>query len=327
MKIVQVINNAGQTNGQGLMWDSVSNEVSTLQWAWPASSNRNRIVDRVRAAGDAIGVRWQQRESDGNSFLDRQFVSFVGATPGAIESAIPAADAVPYYDGIVSWLADKAFTIASRLSSYAVYDFTGPASCVVGALGSFPYDGGGLSGVNYSDGSLRLVSINVGTATMYLSTPLDGSPLNMAASLPLTLPVAPSATNREAIAAGCAQLLRLFAAAPGTPIKSPAWQMYRFSSSEYDTRTLDDQSSFSPNSAGDSRVQFVERDQQSGADVAVTLMVDPAGIIKSAESVPVQAVDVSIFSRWYLIGDDGSPPLVKNFWRNFVRSFEDLDAA
>lgn len=327
MKIVQVINNAGQPNGSAIMWDSASNEVTSPQWAWPPSSNRNRLKDRIRSAGDVIGVRWQQRESDGNSFLDRQYVSAVGAVPGSIDLTTPPANTVPYYDGIVSWLGDKMFTVANRLGVYAAYDFTGAPGYVVGALGNFPYDVGGLSAFGYADGAIRVMSVDATAGIMYLSTPLDGSALNKAVTLPLVMAVNPNASAQQAIADGCAQQLRLLAAGTGVAVIGTAWQMYRYTASQYDARSQDDHSSLLPSLTGDSTAQFVDYDQSAGIDIAVTLKVGLNGNIKKTEIVPIQGVDVSLFSQWYMIGGVGSSPPVQNFWHNFVRAFEDLGTA
>jgi hypothetical protein len=328
MKIVQVVNNAGQTNGQAVVWDSITNEARTLVWAWPGSSNRLRILDRLRQSGDVIGIRYQQRESDGKNYLDRQFASEAGVVPGAIDLSNPAANTIPYDSGgVICPGGDKIACIVSSLSVYSVYDFSAEMTCTVGALGSFPIGVGGVSGITYADGSLRLVTINEGSGMMYLSSALDGSSLNTASSLALTIPENTDATVREAVAAGAVQLQRLFASAAGTPTSGTGWQMYNYGSASYSTQVMEQQSLISFSAGSDSTVQFVEFNQQTSQDVAMTISVNGSGAFTVDEETPVSGVNIELPNQWYLVGGGYTPPTVENFWHNFVRAFEDLSAA
>ena len=191
MKIVQIINVSGQVNGHAKTWDSTSNEVSDLYWAWPDGFNRTRVVDRLRLDERAMGFSFTQSEADGKNYLNYAYTSTAGPAPSDIVQDEPTTP-FPYHQGSFSAGGNKMYSFFAWRGQYGVYDFTEDAPTLTfGAIGSFPYNSGGLTSFEYADGSTRFITI-LDDGLMYLSTPLDGGELNTAVTLAYDIP--PSAS-------------------------------------------------------------------------------------------------------------------------------------
>ena len=85
--------------------------------------------------------------------------------------------------------------------------------------------------------------------------------------------------------------------------------------------SVTDHSVLTTNADGTFLIQFVK-----SSTLATTISVSASGSITAAESVTVSGVEPTIFNNWYIEGLS-APPVIEPFWTNFVRAFEDLDAA
>lgn len=327
MKIVQILNESGQINGHSKAWDSATGSVEEKVWAWPYGTTPGRVAEMLRTSGGVMGLTYHQMESDGRYYIDSAYTAVAGDSPGPITD--PAV-------GYLTPFAQNNFMIGGTViialldwrSQYVVYDFAADIPVIkIGAIGSFPASISGLTTVSYTDGATRLVAMSGDTALMYLSTPLDGSTLDLAASLPIAVP--PSSPTDYAdisiqTAYGATQLANIIAAGSGTPVWGDGWMVGN--DPGYPglyARSLTSQSVVAPLPGNSIRVEFVTG---VDGDQAVTLIVDAAGSITEKSVVAVSGVSVSGIDKWFVMGPTGvTPPAVTPpFWRSFVKTFEQI---
>lgn len=325
MKIAQILKASGQTNGHSMTWDSTTRLVKEEVWAWPSGVNPNRVTEMFRTTGKVMGLTWFLMEADGRYYLNHAYTATAGDIPTAITELVPQ-HLVPFDQNNFLISSTLVVAILSWRSQYAIYDFSADTPAIsFGTIGSFPYDIGGLTVVSYADGMTRLIAMSGDTGLMYLSTPIDGSSLNIAVTLPIIPP--PSAITDYAdisvqIAYGSSQLARILAAGTGIPVWGDGWMigndpgypgLYAIPLASHSVVT--------PLSSNTIRVEFVTG---VNGDQATTLMLDATGVITDKAVVAVSGISISGSDKWFVMRPAGvTPPVViPPFWHGFIKSFE-----
>ena len=326
MKIVQIFADPGQTAGHGRRWDSTTNEVEDLFWSWPADAPSSRIQERMTLDGRAMGMSFYQFEGDGRSYVQTLYSADAGATPGAITSAQPTpVDSIQLDTGAFHVSGEKMVSVLDWKTQYAIYSYTdGSPSALQADIVDFPYIIQFLSTVNYTDGSVRLISIHPIEQVMRLSTPLDGTPITTAVEMDLIIPsasVLDYSNIGKDLAYGSKEVARLLAGAGGVPTWGGAWMINYNPDNGLTIQCYGSQAELTFNADGTRQVDFVQSGNQANS-----IQVSSAGEILSTDVQTVSGVSTTPFNTWYI---EGAPaqPAATNFWGKFVRSFEVADAA